>query len=59
MNEDKNLLKKLKEEKESENINSDALDGFTSIKEWEEHNGRGFWGNPTSGFLTDEEVENM
>lgn len=58
MNEDKNLLKKLKKEK-SEDINSDALEGYGTVKEWEEYNGRGFWGNPTSGYLTDDEVENM
>jgi len=34
-------------------IDNDALDGYSTIDSWQNANGRGFWGNPTTGFIDD------
>lgn len=36
----------------------DALDGYGSISAWEDANGRGFWGNSTTGYHYDKDVNN-
>lgn len=33
----------------------DALDNCGSVSNWENKNGRGFWGNPTSGYIYDDD----
>lgn len=43
----------------SNDMDSDALDGCGTVRSWEEKNGRGFWGNPSTGFLTDDQVNDM
>lgn len=45
-----------KKTKKNVNLNTgDALDGHGSIERWEEVNGRGFWGNSTSGYIYDKD----
>jgi hypothetical protein len=38
-----------------EPFHGDALQGYGSVGEWEKHHGHGFWGNSTTGYITDEE----
>lgn len=33
----------------------DALQGHASIASWERANGRGFWGNATTGYIYDDD----
>jgi len=41
--------------KEDDDLNDgNALDGMT-VSQWEQRNGRGFWGNPTTGFVYDKD----
>lgn len=39
-------------------ISGDALEGHGSIDSWEKANGRGFWGNSTTGYHYDKDVNN-
>ena len=36
----------------------DALDGCSSISDWEDRNGRGFWGSAAHGYFYDKDVNN-
>lgn len=49
-------MKKKYQKKEN---NDDALDGHSTIKSWEESKGRGFWGNSNTGYITDDELNDM
>ncbi|MFA5366355.1 MAG: hypothetical protein WC333_00330 [Dehalococcoidia bacterium] len=49
-----------KPEAKPESRNSgDALQGYGTIENWEKHHGHGFWGNSTTGYITDEEERRM
>lgn len=50
---------KAKKPEKSESFGGDALDGCGSISQWEERHGRGFWGNESSGYITDEQLKKM
>lgn len=49
--------KKLAEEKrwlkEMDDDDIPVVNNHESIEEWEEKNGRGFWGNNTTGYIKD------
>jgi len=32
-----------------------VVEGYESISQWEQKNGRGFWGNMTNGYISDED----
>jgi len=38
-------------------MDSDALDGFSTVSDWEIKNGRGFWGNATTGYINDSDID--
>lgn len=40
---------------DSNSSDSDALNGL-SVGEWERRNGRGFWGNSTTGYIYDKDI---
>jgi hypothetical protein len=51
--------KKKDEDDDIPTVSGDALDGHSSIDSWERTNGRGFWGNATTGYITDEQSKRM
>lgn len=38
---------------------SNSATGGLSIREWEKRNGRGFWGNSTTGYIYDKDLEKI
>jgi len=44
--------------KPTDAISGDALDGHGSISSWEEANGRGFWGSSANGYVYDDDQKN-
>jgi len=44
---------------EEKPFSTDALDGYPTVKSWEENSGRGFWGNETTGYHYDNDDEDM
>ena len=61
-NSDRNTstLKRISKAIDEENdISGDALDGYGTIQNWEKHNGRGFWGNETTGYIYNDDLNNI
>lgn len=53
------LDEKLKTNKlEVDNNDGNALDGYSSIREWEDKKGRGFWGSSSNGYISYEDRDN-
>ena len=58
MSEDKNTTEDIEAAWVSEDglPTGDALDGCATVRQWEVENGRGFWGNATTGYINDEDL---